>query len=70
MSSEIEPRLSGSATNPTAAAREGAALSTGTATATTRPVRSTLSELGIFLALLATWFALQAWVLPRFGIQT
>lgn len=66
MSSEIEPRLAGSA--PTTSADEGPALSMGSATS--RPVRNTLSELGIFLALLATWFALQAWVLPRFGIQT
>jgi hypothetical protein len=29
-----------------------------------------MSEIGVFLALIAVWFVLQAWVLPRLGVPT
>lgn len=29
-----------------------------------------MNEWWFFLAFLAAWFALQAWILPRFGVQT
>ncbi len=29
-----------------------------------------MKELYFFLAFLVVWFALQLWILPRFGIQT
>jgi hypothetical protein len=31
---------------------------------------SKMNELWIFVAFIIAWFALQAWILPKFGIST
>ncbi len=31
---------------------------------------SKMSDILIFVAIFAVWFALQAWILPRFGVST